>query len=162
MLAEQIQTKEILENVDGCKKSMEFIQSEAALFKVRAISAFREAHFGQLDMKKISGLTDEDISKIVNDANAKIKEFDELADVAFTEKAALEINSRKSKEKSKYVRIMPVFDGYDFEVTNEIEKDEVVLNEEFNVISDKRTQRFLKGVTIDFSAEEKDFIAKRN
>ena len=108
------------------------------------------------------GLTDEDIKKIVTDANAKIKEFDDMPEVSFTKKAILEIEKRKSKEGSKYIRIMPVFDGYDFEVTNELETDDVILNKDLNVISDSRTQRFLKGVTIDFSDEDKDFIAKRN
>ena len=108
------------------------------------------------------GLTDEDIKKIVTDANAKIKEFDDVPEVSFTKKAILEIEKRKSKDGSKYIRIIPIFDGYDFEVTNELEKDDVILDEKFNVISDPRTQRFLKGVTINFSGEDKDFIAKRN
>ena len=64
MLAEQIQTGGIIEKIDGCVKSIEFMRSEAALFKVRAMSAFREAHFGQLDMKKGFALTDEDIQAI--------------------------------------------------------------------------------------------------
>jgi hybrid cluster-associated redox disulfide protein len=108
------------------------------------------------------GLTKEDIQGIVKDANLKIKEFDEMENVVFTKDASDEINKRKSKENSKYIRIMPVFDGYDFEVTNELETDDALLNEEFGVISDKRTQRFLKGVTVDFSSKENDFIAKRN
>ena len=64
MLAEQVQTGEIKEKIDGALKSMEFIRSEAALMKVRAITAFREAHFGQLDMKKDFNLTDKDIQAI--------------------------------------------------------------------------------------------------
>ena len=64
MLAEQIQKGEIKEMIDGCPKSMEFMRSEAALMKVRAITAFRETHFGQLDMKKDFGLLDEDIQAI--------------------------------------------------------------------------------------------------
>ena len=108
------------------------------------------------------GLTDEDIKKIVTGANAKIKEFDDMPEVSFTKKAILEIEKRKLKDGSKYIRIMPVFDGYDFEVTNEIETDDVILNKDLNAISDSRTQRFLKGVTIDLSDENKDFTAKRN
>jgi len=64
MLAEQIQTGKILESVDGCLKSMDYIRSEAALFKVRAINSFRAAHFEQLDLKKNFNLTDEDIIAI--------------------------------------------------------------------------------------------------
>jgi hybrid cluster-associated redox disulfide protein len=108
------------------------------------------------------GLTNEDIKKIVTDANAKIKEFDDMLEVSFTKKAILEIEKRKLKEGSKYIQIRPVFDGYDFKVTNELETDDVILNKDLNVISDSRTQRFLKGVAIDFSDEDKDFIAKRN
>ena len=67
MLAVQIQTGEIKESIDGCIKTMDFMRSEAALFKVRAMVAFREAHFGQLDMKKGFGLLDKDIQAIEKD-----------------------------------------------------------------------------------------------
>jgi len=64
MLAEQIQTKDIKESIDGCIKSMDYARAEAAMLKVQAIKAFREAHFGQLDMKKAFNFTDEDIQEI--------------------------------------------------------------------------------------------------
>jgi len=107
------------------------------------------------------GLLKKDIDEIVRKANDKIKEFDALPEVLFTKKAVSEIENKKLKEKGKYVRVAPVFDGYDFEVTNKKEKDEVMIDTKLSVIADKRTQRFLKGVTVDYSDKEKDFTAKR-
>lgn len=67
MMAEQIQTKDIKETVDGCPKPMAYMLAEAAVTKRQAIAAFREAHFGQLDLKKQFKLTDEDIRAIEKD-----------------------------------------------------------------------------------------------
>ena len=105
------------------------------------------------------GLSDEQIENIVKEANAKITEFDAMEDVSFTKKATLELEKRKGKEK--YVKIMPVFDGFDFEATSEKEEDEIILNKELSLIGDKKIQRFLKGVVVDFSEKESDFTAKR-
>ncbi len=110
---------------------------------------------------KAHGLSDKKIESIVKEANEKIKEFDSMLEVSFAERAVVEIKKRKEKETGKYVRIMPVFDGYDFDVTNEKEKDDIIINNKLGVISDKRTQRFLKGVIVDYSLKEKDFTAKR-
>ncbi|MBT4870406.1 MAG: DUF1858 domain-containing protein [Candidatus Diapherotrites archaeon] len=108
---------------------------------------------------KAHGLSDEKIENIIKEANAKITEFDAMEDVSFTKKATLELEKRKGKEK--YVKIMPVFDGFDFEATSEKEEDEIILNKELSLIGDKKIQRFLKGVVVDFSEKESDFTAKR-
>jgi len=105
------------------------------------------------------GMSDEDIKNVVKEVNAKIKEVDLEKEVSFTKGAVLEIKKRKGKEK--YVRIVPVFDGYDFDSTSDKEKDDAFLDKEIGVIADKRIQRFLKGVTVDYSKKEKDFTAKR-
>ena len=67
MMAEQIQNKDIKESVDGCPKTAEFMMAEAIIFKRQALAAFREAHFGQADLKKDFGLTDQDIQDIESD-----------------------------------------------------------------------------------------------
>lgn len=67
MMAEQIQTGVIKETVDGCPKPMDYMRAEAVIFKRQAMAAFREAHFGQMDMKKDFELTDEDIQEIEMD-----------------------------------------------------------------------------------------------
>lgn len=64
MIAEQIQLKKIMESIDGVTKTEEYMRAEAAVFKRQAMAAFREAHFGQLDMKRDFGLTNEDIQNI--------------------------------------------------------------------------------------------------
>ena len=56
---------------------------------------------------------------------------------------------------------MPAFDDYDFDATSEKETEDVFLDEGLGVIADKRTQRFLKGVIVDYSKKEKDFTAER-
>lgn len=68
MMAVQIQSKDIKENIDGCQKTEEFMMAEAMMMKKQALSAFREAHFGQLDLKKDFELTDQDIQDIEADS----------------------------------------------------------------------------------------------
>ena len=107
------------------------------------------------------GLTAKDIDNIIKKANIAIKKFDSLPEVSFTKKATVELEKKKLKEKGKYVRVAPVFDGYDFEVTKKKESDEVIIDSKLSIVADKRTQRFLKGVIVDYSDKEKDFTAKR-
>jgi len=64
MMAEQIQTGDIKETVDGYIKPMEYMRAEAVVLKRQATAALRAAHFGQLDLKKDFNLIDEDIVAI--------------------------------------------------------------------------------------------------
>jgi len=107
------------------------------------------------------GLTEKGINEVIKKANIAIKKFDSLPEVSFTKKAETELEKKKLKEKGKYVKIAPVFDGYDFEVTKKKESDEIIIDKDLSIIADKRTQRFLKGVVVDYSDKEKDFVAKR-
>jgi len=107
------------------------------------------------------GLKEKDILDIIKKSNDVIKKVDSLPEISFTKKATGELEKKKLKEKGKYVRVAPVFDGYDFEVTNKKEKDEIIIDKKLSIIADKRTQRFLKGVVVDYSDKEKDFTAKR-
>jgi len=107
------------------------------------------------------GLTEKDIVELVKKANAEIRKFDSMPEISFTTKAASELEKKKLKEKGKYIRVAPVFDGYDFDVTSKKESDEIVVDKKLSIIADKRTQRFLKGVIVDYSDKEKDFTAKR-
>ena len=67
MMAEQIQIGKIIEKIDGCPKTMNYMLAEAAVIKRQALASFRSAHFGQLDMKKLYNLTDKDIKEIESD-----------------------------------------------------------------------------------------------
>ncbi len=67
MMAVQIQSGEIKENIDGCLKSMEFMRSEYALMKMQAIMGMRNAHFAKQELFKDFKLTQEDIGAIEED-----------------------------------------------------------------------------------------------
>lgn len=67
MMAEQIQTEEIKEKIDGCIKSMEYMRSEYALMKMQAIMGMRTAHFSKQDLVKDFNQTKDEIYAIEAD-----------------------------------------------------------------------------------------------
>jgi len=73
MIAEQIVSGDIMENIDGCKKTEEYMRSEYALQKMQAIVEMRNAYFAKQELVKQFKLTDDDIDAIEEDYyNAKI------------------------------------------------------------------------------------------
>lgn len=80
MIAVQIQTKNIKENIDGCLKSEEFLRAEYALQKMQAITSMRNAHFTKQELFDEFKLKEEDILAIEEDYyDGKIirEEYDE-------------------------------------------------------------------------------------
>jgi len=80
MIAGQIQSGKILEKIDGCPKTEEYMRAEYALQKMMAISQMRNAFFAKKELKKDFKLNDDDIYKIEEDYyNGKIvrEEYDE-------------------------------------------------------------------------------------
>lgn len=80
MIAVQIQGKNILEDIDGCPKSEEFLRAEYALHKMQAIISMRNAHFAKQELFDDFKLKEEDIFAIEEDYyDGKIirEEYDE-------------------------------------------------------------------------------------
>lgn len=67
MIAVQIQNKEILESIDGCPKTEEFMRSEYALQKMQAIRSMRNAYFAKQELFKDFKLTEKDIETMEKD-----------------------------------------------------------------------------------------------
>lgn len=55
-----------VELIDGQPKSKEYIEGEYYFFKLRALNARRKAYFARHQLKK-AGLSDEELSKLVDD-----------------------------------------------------------------------------------------------
>lgn len=73
MIAEQLHSGEILEKIDGCPKSREYMEAEYAITKRSAITKLRAAHFAKQDLFKIYNLKEEDILALQEDYyNGKI------------------------------------------------------------------------------------------
>jgi len=67
MMAVQIQNGKIIEKIDGCQKSMEFMRSEYALMKMQATMSMRNAHFAKQDLFNDFKLKQEDIDALEED-----------------------------------------------------------------------------------------------
>jgi len=67
MIAEQINSGNIKENVDGCPKSEEYMRCEYALSKKSAIKSFRDAHFAKKELMEEFGVTEKEISEVEAD-----------------------------------------------------------------------------------------------
>ena len=73
MIAEQIHSGKILEKIDGCPKTEEFMRAEYGHQKMQAIMDMRNAHFAKIALKTEFKLTEEDIYAIEEDYyNGKI------------------------------------------------------------------------------------------
>lgn len=114
------------------------------------------------------GMSEKQIDELVKQANDLAKRVDSLTKVVFTDGAIGELAARAKKAKKKFVRIMPVFGEYDFEVTDEKQVGDVEVKASalkgkvaVSVLADKRTERPLRGVRIDFDKKRKDFVAAR-
>ncbi len=67
MIAEQVLSGKILENIDGCPKTEELMRSEYGLMKMQATMQMRNAHFAKVALKTEFKLTEEDIYAIEKD-----------------------------------------------------------------------------------------------
>lgn len=67
MIAEQIHSGKILEDIDGCPKTEEFMRAEYAHQKMQAIMEMRNAHFAKISLKTEFKLRQEDIYEIEKD-----------------------------------------------------------------------------------------------
>ena len=67
MIAVQVKSKKIEENIDGCLKSEEYMRAEYALMKMQAIMSMRTAHFTKQELFKDFRLTEEDIEELEKD-----------------------------------------------------------------------------------------------
>lgn len=73
MIAEQIISEQIIEKIDGCPKTEEFMRAEYAHQKLAAMSEMRNAHFSKKELKEDFKLNDDDIYAIEEDLyNGKI------------------------------------------------------------------------------------------
>lgn len=80
MIAEQIHSGEIKENIDGCVKTEDYMRAEYGLQKMQAIMEMRNAHFAKKELKEDFKLDNDDIFEIEKDYyNGKIvrEEYDE-------------------------------------------------------------------------------------
>ncbi len=67
MIANQLNTGKIIERIDDCLKTKEYILSEYGLMKMQAIDSFRKAHFAKGELMKDHGLSKEDIEDLEKD-----------------------------------------------------------------------------------------------
>lgn len=68
MIAEQLNSGNIKESIDGCLKSADLMRQEYGLMKMQAINSMREAHFAKVElMSKTYKLTGKDIEAIESD-----------------------------------------------------------------------------------------------
>lgn len=75
MIAEQLNSGKILETIDSCQKTIEYMRAEYALVKMQAIMSMRNAHFAKQSLlsTKEFNFTEKDILALEDDYyNGKI------------------------------------------------------------------------------------------
>ncbi|MDD3083448.1 MAG: DUF1858 domain-containing protein [Candidatus ainarchaeum sp.] len=110
---------------------------------------------------KAHSLNAKEIDNLIKEANEQIKKFDSLPDFDFTKKAFSKLKQKLNESNNKYIRIFPIFGGFDFNTTNKKFSDEIILEKGFKIVINEKVRRFLKGVKIDFDEKQNDFSAKR-
>ena len=116
------------------------------------------------------GLKKKEIDSLVKEINKKIKEFESVPQVSFTQKAVAKLLERVNGKK--YARIMHTMEGeFDFIAADSVADGEFVIKASakdskktysVDVLVDKRIEKLLRGVIIDYDSKEKDFTAKRD
>ncbi len=67
MIAEQLNKGEIIEKIDGCTKSDEYMRAEYALMKMQAITSFRNSYFAGQNLQKEFKVAPEEIVALEKD-----------------------------------------------------------------------------------------------
>lgn len=67
MIADQMNSGDIKEKIDGCQKSMDLMKTEYALMKLQAITSMRNAHFAKKDLFEGFKFTEKDIEELEKD-----------------------------------------------------------------------------------------------
>lgn len=67
MIADQLNTGNIKEKIDGCLKPKEYLLSEYGLMKMQAIDSFRNAHFAKESLMKDHSFSEKDIKDLEKD-----------------------------------------------------------------------------------------------
>ena len=112
------------------------------------------------------GMTKQQIEDLIVAANAKVAEHEKKPVLEFTPGALEELAKRLVKENKKFVRLVQTFGEFDFEGTNEKEKNDVSIpakakQSAFEIVIQPNIERLLRGIKIDFDAKKKDFDAAR-
>jgi len=112
------------------------------------------------------GMKPKDVTDLVKKANERVKEYDSMPKLTFSENAVVELNKRLGKPKKKFVRIVQNFGEFDFNATDSKEGDEIVLlaehkEKKVSVLVSQRIERMLRGVIINFDSKQKVFTAQR-
>ena len=107
------------------------------------------------------GMNDKKIDDLIKESNARIKLFDSLPNAVFSLDALKQLQKRRVKAKTKYIKIIPIFGEFDFDATNDKEKSDVFVNKDAGIIADEKVERMIRGTKIDFDKEIDDFTAER-
>ena len=160
--------KEAIKKSDAIGEVMEKNPEVAPLLMqagMHCIGCHVSAYESIEDGCKAHGMKSKQVDELVRAANALAHSFDALPRVRFSDNAIIELSGRAEKAGKGFVRIVPVFGEYDFEATDEKRADDVVIDAAFgkksaHVLADRKTERILRGIAIDYDKKKKDFEAK--
>ncbi|MFA5357723.1 MAG: DUF1858 domain-containing protein [archaeon] len=108
------------------------------------------------------GLSGSEIQKLIEEMNKEVLEFEKKLKVEFTKGAVIELERRLNESGKKFVRVVQLFGGeFDFQASDEIEEGDVEIKPGSGVVIllDSRTEKFLRGLKIDYDKRVKDFVA---
>ena len=108
------------------------------------------------------GMDEKQVGELIKEVNDRIKLFDSLGEFTLTELAVQKLKERMKEANAKFIRLMPVYGGFDFDAVNEKFDGEILIEKEVPILTSKNLERFLRGVEIGFDEKEDDFTAKRD
>lgn len=111
------------------------------------------------------GMSEPEINKLVAKMNREVAEFEKKEKVEFAKGAVVELARRLDESGKKYVHVVQLFGGeFDFDASDERETGDVEINpgKGVTVLLDPRTERFFRGIKIDYDKKVKDFVAAKS
>jgi iron-sulfur cluster assembly protein len=106
------------------------------------------------------GMSEEDVEELMEEVNLKIEEYDKMPKIQFLEKAVDKLKEKLKEKNCDFIRIVPSFGGFDFEASKEkYDTDAEFESNGIKVFTEKKIERAVRGVKVDWDESKRDFIA---
>ena len=107
------------------------------------------------------GMKDQEIEDLIEEANLKIEEKNHMAPISFNQRAVIALKEKLAKNNSKYIKIIPAYGGFEFDVIDEKDPGDILIKAgDVEILAEANIERLVRGVRVAYSEEKKDFVAE--
>lgn len=106
------------------------------------------------------GMSEEDLEELMQEVNLKVEEYEAMPKIEFLPKAIDKLKEKLKENNGELIRIVPSFGGFDFESSKQKYDTDVEFETSgIKVATEKRIERAVRGVKVDWDESKRDFVA---